>query len=114
MSPEWPHEMDRIPPPTDPNTADEFENLRTLVKHHLAAPEGQPRSHADLVREIEVRIQGAQDLEAAVRQSPTPTTPADESAHSNALLKALEGRVAYELLRKMLAGHCGARCAPVN
>jgi hypothetical protein len=114
MSPESPNEMDKIPPPTDPNAADEFENLKTLVKRHVAAFTSQPRSHADLVREIDIRIRAAQDLETSVRQSPVPTTPAVESAHNNALLKALESRVAYQLLRKMLEGHCGPRCAPSN
>jgi hypothetical protein len=113
MSPESPDEIDKIPPPTNSNAADEFENLKTLVKRHVALG-AQPRGHADLVHEIDVRISDAQNAEAALRSFPLPIGQADLTTHNNALLRALESRVAYELLRKLLNGQCGALCAPIN
>lgn len=113
MDPGSPDGIDKIPPPTKPNAADKFENLRTLVKRHVALG-AQPRGHADLVQEIDVRISDAQDAEAALRGFPLPTAPANLEAHNKALLRALESRTAYELLRKLLNDRCGARCAPIN
>jgi len=113
MSPESPDEIDKIPSPTNSNAADEFENLRTLVKRHVALG-AQPRGHVDLVHEIDVRISDAQDAESALRRFPLPTAPANMEAHNKALLRALESRTAYELLRKLLNDRCGARCAPIN
>lgn len=113
MDPGSPDEIDKIPPPTNPNAADEFENLRALVKRHVALG-AQPRSHTDLVREIDVRISDAQDAEAALRSFAVPIASADLTTHNNALLKALESRTAYGLLRKLLDSHCGSRCASVH
>jgi len=50
----------------------------------------------------------------ALRSFAVPTAPADLATHNNALLKALESRTAYELLRKLLERHCGPRCTPFN
>jgi hypothetical protein len=107
-------EIGNIPPPTNPNAADEFDNLRAVVEWHVAASGAQPGGHADLIREIDVRLKDAQDAEAALRGFAVPTVPADLATHNNALLKALESRTAYQLLRKLLERHCAPRCTPLN
>jgi hypothetical protein len=80
-------EISDIPPPPDPNVADEFDNLRAVVEWHVAASGARPRGHPDLIREIDVRIKDGHEAEAALRNFAVPTTPADLATRNNALLK---------------------------
>jgi len=107
-------DIDRIPAPTNLNAADDFENLRVLVRRHQQAPAAQPKSHTDLVHEIRSRIEDAQAAELALTSYPTPSSPADLETHNRALLLALESRTAYDLLQQVLERICGSICAPPN
>jgi hypothetical protein len=107
-------DIEKIPAPTNVDAADEFNHLRTLVQRHQQARAPRPDDHTELAREIDSQIEDAEAAETALTSFSQPESLADLELHNRALLKARESRVAYELLRKLLSGGCGASCAFLN
>jgi hypothetical protein len=107
-------EIDRIRAPTNPGAKFEFENQRRLVKRHFGSVGSRFARHSELVRDLGSRIADAGTFEAALRWLPAPMVSAHQTIYDRALLKAVESRTAFDLLRTLLQRTCGCKCIPVN
>ena len=106
-------EIDRIRAPTNPIAKVEFENQRRLVKKHFGGVGSRFVRHSELIRDLGSRIADAGTFEAALKCLPAPM-PAHRTTYDLALLKAVESRTAFNLLRALLQRTCGCKCIPVN
>lgn len=107
-------EVDGILSPTSPSAKVQFDNQRLLVKRHCRETVARFVRHSELVRDIEAQIVDAQTFRAALKCVPVPTLPAHKAKYDCALVKALENRVAFTLLRTLLQQTCGSKCTPLN
>jgi hypothetical protein len=107
-------EIDRIRAPSNPVAKVEFENQRRLVKRHFGGVGSRFVRHSELIRDLGSRITDAGTFEAALRCLPASVVPAHKTTYELALLKAVESRTAFNLLRALLQRTCGCKCIPVN
>ena len=107
-------EIDKIRAPTNAGAKLEFENQRKLVKRHFGAVGSRFVGHSELIRDLGSRIADAGTFEAALKCLPAPMVPGHKTTYDLALLKAVESRTAFDLLRTLLQRTCGCKCIPVN
>jgi hypothetical protein len=105
-------EIDRIRAPTNPVAKVEFENQRRLVKRHFGGIGSRFVRHSELIRDLGSRIADAGTFEAALKCLSVPTASAHKTTYDLALLKAVESRTAFNLLRTLLQRTCGYKCIP--